>query len=174
MTSLKVFGTVLFLAFSVDLLGQINCDYKIDTISILLNENLDSFVSKIQKKTFTISYDKKDIPPSLKVKLDCFANDFSIANRDEEYQATCTIKKKLPERQLQFLGISDDTIIMTYLTGGVGVCTHILFVKLQGDTIKDLWAGTCLSELTSKKDILNYIKKNKNRQWGLQTNFVYI
>ena len=56
--------------------------------------------------------------------------------------------------------------LITYLTGGVGVSTKILMLKLQDDKVIDLWSGYSFSEFKSKGQVVKYIKK-KNSVWSL-------
>lgn len=173
MILIKKFVTILTVALSLHAFGQKNCDYKIDTDKILLNENLDSFLIKIQNDSFTESHDKKDIPSFIKKQLDCWVKNFSIANPNEPFNATDMYVEGLPNRQLLFLAINMEMFVMTYLRGGVGQSTHMLFVKYHDHKIIDLWTGVCAQDLKFKSDILHYIKMHRNKSWGLNTNKIY-
>lgn len=173
MTLVKNFITILSLTFSLHAFGQKNCDYKIDTAKILLNENLDSFLVGIQQGTFSISHNKKDIPSFIKKQLDCLTNNFSIANPNKPFNATDIYDERLPDRQLLFIALNKELFIMTYLRGGFGEQTHIVFIKFQDNKIIDLWTGVCLEDLKSKDQILKYIKTYRNKKWGLNTNMIY-
>jgi len=169
----KYFILVFILATSFHSFAQKHCDYKIDTTKILLNENLDSFLIKIRQETFIVSHDKKDIPSFIKKELDCLTHNFSIANPNKAFNATDVYDDKLPDRQLLFIALNKELFIMTYLRGGIGEQTHILFVKFQNDNIIDLWTGVCLQDLKSKNEIINYIKTHRDKDWGLNSNIIY-
>lgn len=154
--------------------AQTDCEFQIDSAKILMNKNLDNFISKIRNDSFNISYDKQDIPLFLKKQLDCLALGFSIANPYEEYQASDNIKIGLPKRQLIFLAESKDLLVMTYFTGGLSHWTHMLFIKFEKEKILDLWTGVCHDILQSKNDILNFLKKNKNKNLGFNGNWIYL
>jgi hypothetical protein len=173
MTVIKIFAYGFFLTISSSTIGQKNCAYKIDTSKILLNENLDSFLTKLKDNTFQISKDKKDIPLFIKQQLECLAHNFSIANPNEQYNSTDVFTEGLPSRQLLFLGTSEDVFAMTYLLGGFGTSAHIIFIKFKDDQIVDLWAGVSQQDLKSIHQILIYIKQHRDKHWGLNTNFIY-
>jgi hypothetical protein len=164
---------VFSLAVSLHAFAQKNCDYRIDTAKILLNKNLDAFLVKIKNKTFSVSYDKKDIPSFIKKQLDCWTQNFSIANPKEPFNVTDFYDKKLPDRQLLFLALNNELLIMTYIRGGRAKQTHILFVKFQNNKILDLWTGVCDQDLKSKNEILDYIKTHRHKSFGLNFKWIY-
>jgi len=174
MKNFKNIVIVLFLVLPFLGMGQQGCKFSLDTTSILLNKTLDNFLLKLQSDSFITFNDKKAIPGFVKNQLNCLSGDFSIANPDQQYQAGCVVIKKLPGRKLLYLAKSNDMLIMTYLTGGWGVSTHILFIKFTCNKIIDLWTGVCLKDLKSKTDILTYIKEHRNKEWGLNSNLVYL
>ena len=163
---------VICLLISIYSKAQKQCDYQIDTSEILNNQNLSAFILNLQTDSFKISYSKKDIPRFINKQLDCLTNGFSIANPGHKYQCCCTSSMLLPERQLIFLGISEDIFVMTYLTGGIGVSTHLLLIKFENNRIIDLWTGHCNRNSSSIKEIVNYINKNKDKEWGLNSNII--
>jgi hypothetical protein len=174
MTILKRFLFYSLLALPCFATAQRSCNFKIDTSKILLNENLDKFLSKLQTDRFTTLNDKNAIPKNVKKELDCLTKKFSIANPDQEYACCCTSSGKLPRRKLIFLSKSQDMLVLTYLTGGFGVSTHLLFIQFDNDKIIDLWTGFGSQSLKSNKDIENFIKERRNKEWGLHTNMVYL
>jgi hypothetical protein len=62
---------------------------------------------------------------------------------------------------------------MTYLIGGIGVSTHLVFIQFDNEKIIDIWAGLGSEGLKSNKDIEKFIKELRNKEWGLNTNIVY-
>ena len=164
---------VFSVTVSLNAIGQKNCDYKIDTLKILRNENLDGFLSALQNDSFEISYDKKDIPSFIKSQLDCLTHNFSIVNPNQEYQATDVVYKKLPNRKLIFLATSKDMIAMTYLIGGFAESTHVLFIQFHDKKIVDLWTGPCIRDLKSTSEILDYIREVRNKTSRLYGNKIY-
>ena len=169
----KGFLAIFVLILSLNSFGQKDCDYQIDTSKILSNQNLDSFLNRIQRETFSVNCNKNGIPSFIKKQLDCWTHNFSIANCKEPYNATDVYDKKLPNRQLLFLALNNDLFIMTYLRGGIGGQTHIVFIRFHDSKIVDLWTGICLQELTTKNQVLNYIKTHRNKHLGLNTNMIY-
>lgn len=151
--------------------GQVPVRFKFDTARVYLNENLDDFLSEIEKSHLSDYNDKNAIPVSLKEQLELITHGFSMANPNEEYRCCCTSAQSLPYRKLLFLSLNKDLLIMTYLTGGIGVSTHILFVRFRDNNIQDIWNAQSFEELKSKRNIIKFIKKNRNNLDRLHPNF---
>jgi hypothetical protein len=163
------------LLFVINSFGQKNCEFKIDTAKILANKNLDGFINKLQSDTFKIANNKKDIPSFIKKQLNCYTGKFSIANPDGFYQEfDLIINKSLPRRKITFLAKSKDMLVLAYLHGGSGVTRHILFIQFKEKKIIDLWCGVSLDDICSKEKLIEYVEKNKNKIWGLNTNCIYL
>ncbi|CAN5701613.1 hypothetical protein BH11BAC3_BH11BAC3_36450 [soil metagenome] len=171
MTKNNYFIFFLFLTLPSITLGQNNCGITVDTTKIFLDKNLDGFISDLQSQSFQTFSDKKQIPQSIKQQLDCLTKDkFSIANPNEGYRCCCTSSQKLPQRKLLFFSQSKDIFLIIYLTGGVGVSTTILLLKLEGDKIIDIWTGYGFPEFKSKDEVIKHIKEKRKTEFGLHSN----
>ena len=161
---------------SIQGFGQKNCGYKMDEKAIFENRNLDAFLNEFQKQKFTISNDKKEIPTFLIKYLDCKTGDFSIANPDEKFQDGCVVQKKLPKRQLTFLAKSKNILVMTYLTGGIGITSHFLFVKFDNNEIVDIWNATGMGATKPKtlEEIKSKINRFRNSEFGIHPNAKFL
>ncbi|MEO6903988.1 MAG: hypothetical protein ABI315_12700 [Bacteroidia bacterium] len=80
----------------------------------------------------------------------------------------------MPKRQLIYFGLGQDLALMTYYTGGIGKSEHILIFKFKDNKILDFWCGNISTDVTNKLEILNYLKTNKDKEWGLNTNIIYL
>jgi hypothetical protein len=105
--------------------------------------------------------------------LNNLTDSFSIANPGENWQVGCVVEQPLPLRQLIYLGIGNDIALMTYYTGGFGKLEHVLIFKFSNDKILDFWCGNITTDIINKKEIVKYLKDNKDKEWGLNTNIVY-
>jgi hypothetical protein len=144
--------------------GQTNCIFPIDTVRILGNKNLDSFLQDLKTDSFKITNDKKDIPEFIQRQLDCYANGFSIANPDQPYQSTdVIITEGLPWRQLTFLAKSSTFLIMRYNIGGIGVSSHVVLIRFNKDKITDLWKGGWSSEIKNINDVVKYLERYRDK-----------
>ncbi len=173
--------------------------YILDTSAILQNNNLQSLIDNLEKTNLAEKRAIGEIPLFIKSFLDSLTNNFSIANPNEDWQVGCValgkqIKKKvydkktgdslilvtfdnsqpLPSRQLVFFGIGKDIVLMTYYTGGIGKSEHILIIKFDHAKIVDFWCGNMQLDLTNKAEMLKYLKENKDKYWGLNTNMIYL
>jgi hypothetical protein len=173
MKYLNLLFLYILLTFSFSSSAQ-KCSYTIDTAKILSNKNLDKFISDLQTQKFITINDKKGIPVFIKKQLDCLTKKFSIANPDQEYACCCTSSQKLPSRKLIYLAISGNTLVMSYLTGGFAESTHLLLIQFDNDKILDLWTGHCSENIKSNQGIAKYLTENKNKEWGLNTNLIYL
>jgi hypothetical protein len=139
--------------------GQNLCTYEIDSLRIILNENIPSFIDSLTKESVVTKNDTKFIPDFIRNSILCWVREFSIANPDEPFQTTDHIfpGKKLARRQLTYLGISEHHIILSYKRGGIALENHILLFKIEGQKILDLWGGPG-KEVKSKAEVLRYLK----------------
>ena len=150
MTKTKYFIVLIFLTLSFNSFGQNNCGTTVDKNKIFLDENLDAFISNLHSEDFQTFTDKRKLPKFIKQQLNCLTRDnFSIANPNEDYRCCCTSSPKLPKRKLLFFSISNDILLMTYLTGGIGVSTTILLLKFKDEKIIDIWTGYGFPEFKS-------------------------
>ena len=164
----------LFLIISHAAIGQKQRNCIIDTNRILLNLDLDSFIHKLNEEPFTVFNGKENIPKFVMNRLNCLTGGFSLANPEQEYQCCCTSSQKLPRRKLLYLAKSRNTLVMTYLTGGYGVSVRLLLIQFSGQRIERIWSGFAFTELKSNNEIISYIKENRHKKWGLNTNGVYL
>jgi hypothetical protein len=168
MTKTNYFILFLFLILCFNSYGQNNCGITVDTTKIFLDENLDGFISDLSSQTFQTFTDKNKIPQPIRQQLNCLTRDkFSIANPNEEYRCCCSSSLKLPRRKLLFFSQSKDVFLITYLTGGIGVSTTILLLKLKGDKIIDIWTGYGFPEFKSKDEVIKHIKQKRKLDLGL-------
>ncbi len=146
--------------------------YKIDTNNILTNKNLESLIRIIKKSELKEIKTVNEIPFFIKNFLNSITSDFSIANPEEDWNISCDEDEQLPSRQLVYFGIGSNIVLMTYFTGGFGKSEHILIIKFNKTKIVDFWCGSSLKDLYNKNEILNYIKINKYKKMGLNSNII--
>jgi hypothetical protein len=146
----------------------------IDTARILADENLDTFLYHLRTDTFHTSQNTTQIPHFVIKYLDRLSHGFSVANPGEDWQCCCTSPRTLPKRQMEFYAMSKQTFMIVYKTGGRGVSTHILFLSLNNNSVTDLWEGLALQDFDSVKSVIAFIAKNRNKDYGLHSNFIYL
>ncbi len=134
---------------------------------------MDGFLFELQSDSFKIQNNKKAIPHFIKKQLRCLTNGFSIANPGQPYQESDYIRWKLPTRLLVFLAKSNDLLVMTYYIGGMFRSGHMLFIKFNNKKILDLWTGYCFYGMESIQGMIDNIKQNRSKEWGLNTNMIY-
>lgn len=177
----------------------VNGKFLIDTNAILKNNNLQSLIDDLKKTDLTEKKTISEIPSFIKSFLYSLTDNFSIANPDEDWQVGCVVMGKeiqtkvydkktgdslvkisfdnsqqLPSRQLIYFGLGKDIALMTYYTGGIGKSEHILIIKFNNTSIVDFWCGNILTDVKNKSEILKYLKENKDKDWGINTNIIYL
>jgi hypothetical protein len=99
-----------------------------------------------------------DVPNFLKDALNCVGN-FKIAERDDlNYQSECLRYPSSPYRKVEYVGMSDTYLLMSYRLGGLVEQPHILIVKFKDKKIIGTWSGQGFG--TSKAKILKQLEKN--------------
>ena len=154
---------------------KINNQYLIDTAVILNNKNLDTLITQIENSKLIDKFNVKDIPDFINdFLINATHDNFSIANPGENWQSTDVIIEELPNRQLIYLGVGENLIVLAYYSGGIGESEHILVFRYHDKDIIDFWCGNVLKDVKTKIEILKLLKENKLKHWGLNTNIIYL
>ncbi len=128
-----------------------------------------------------------EIPAFIKTFLAGFSSTqtFDVADPGKEWQedgwvngfddqkkgivnATASIAKPFPTKQLVYCGIGKNKVLLSYYTGGIRMTQHMFIIKFEGEKIIDLWFDHHWYDyqsdfVISKKDnIIQYIKKKRN------------
>ena len=162
----RLLTTIIFLIItSISVKGQ--CAYTIDTIKVVNNINVQLLVSGLEKTKLLTRNDKKFIPAFIKQFLNCMIkadhpkDSFAIANPKEWYNRfDFSHSDAYPDRQIQYLGINDNYMLMNYNYGGEeGGTFHTMIIKFKSDRIEDFWVGFS-NKGTSKPAVISDLKKN--------------
>ncbi|MBL7973752.1 MAG: hypothetical protein JNJ85_02495 [Candidatus Kapabacteria bacterium] len=149
--------------------------YQLDTNIILSNLNLPPLLEKLESSEITEKRSVSYLPFNVKLFLDSLTHEnFLIANPEEEWNITCISDENLPDRQLVFLGLGKDVILLAYLTGGIGVSEHVLIIKTENSKIVDFWSGLVSRGLNDKDKILEYLNDNIDKEYKLNSSFIYL
>ena len=155
---------ILVLIVSDKIFCQTNCNYKIDTSKIIHNQNLQRFIDSLSDKDLITKNNISNIPEAVKKAINCWKKEFSIANPDQPYQATDAMNKgkRLPWRQLIYLGRDENYMIITYKHGGFVTLYQILLFKFNQEKVIDFWGGSG-GYFKNKKEVLTYLNRIKNK-----------
>ena len=145
------------------------CDYRLDTQKIITHANLDVLFNSVVTTKLVTKNNKRFIPFFIIQQINCWltktemTDSFTIANPKEPYNNTDLITTGLPNRQLIYLGVSKNLLLLTYHYGA-GAGTHnIMIVKFTGSKILDFWVGQA-AKLKSKKAVLAWLRKYKHEK----------
>lgn len=151
----KAFFTLVLMTISLGIYAQQNCAILLDTNR--MNIILPDFIAELEKNNLNELKRYADVPKFIKDALDCIGN-FKIAERgDINYQSDCLRYPSAPYRKVEYVGINDDYLLMSYRLGGLVEQPHILIVKFKDKKVLDIWSGQGFG--TSKEKILNQLKK---------------
>lgn len=133
---------------------------KIDENIINRNYNLPFLITAINNDSIIEKQKVEEIPLFVKSFLDSVSHDgFSIANLNQNWQVGCCVdeKENLPRRQLVYLGIGNNILLMSYLTGGFAVGNHLIIIKFKDKKIIDFWTKAIHPELNNKIEIQSFL-----------------
>lgn len=74
--------------------------------------------------------------------------------------------RELPATKLVFISISQDLVLLEYLSGGIGVFSHLIAFILKDNNIVEIWKGYGDNNLRSGKDVALYSKINQGQNSG--------
>ena len=152
-----------------------NGKYELDTTVILSNQNLPFLIKELEKEELIQQDRYENTPKVVRNLLNKLTGKFDIANPGKKWQVGCVhMGKPLPSRQLVYLGVSEELLLMTYYTGGIGKAANTMIIKYKKGTIIDFWKGHAPYNTDNKDEIISYLKGNMNITWGLNTNVIYL
>ena len=145
----------------------------IKTSDILSNKNLPKLIEKLENSKLKEEDNLSQMPEIVSNFLDGLSENFKIANKNGQWNATDIIlDKNLPKRKLLYLGNGKNISLLTYNKGGIGKSTQILIMEYDKEKMLDFWCGSVLVDLNNKDQIIKYLKENMTKKWGLNTNIL--
>ena len=147
----------------------------LDTAAILTNRQLDHWLEEAQQAPLVAHRSAQALPTGVRSFLERITGEaFTLANPGDKYQETDVVYEHgLPMRQLVYLGVGDSLVVLAHYLGGYGVSERVLFFKLRGQKVVDCWTGFVRGKADTKESILHYLRANKDRKWGVNTNILY-
>lgn len=156
-----------------DTAAQTTCPIKYDEGKIISNSGLYPIIESIQKDSFYVTRDKKDIPDMLQKQLVCMSPDFKLANPDEECALGCVHSDStIPTRQLLFYAESNSMSVLLYIKGG-GIASFVNMVVIRYKQVNyridcndrpviDFWFGSIGDYSESIQQLRSYLKEHAN------------
>lgn len=147
----------------------------LDTAGILTNRQLGRWLAEAQQAPLVAHRSAQALPAAVRSFLERITGKaFTLANPGEKYQATDVVYEHgLPTRQLVYLGVGDSLVVLAYYLGGFGVSERILFFKMREQKVVDCWTGMVQGKADTKESIFRYLRENKDRKFGVNTNIIY-
>ena len=148
--------------------------YRIDTAAVLTNRRLDQLLTEADQ-TDLIGYQSATaLPPVIAAFLERTQQEpVPIADVGGAYQSTDLVMGDLPRRQLTYLGIGGNVVLLAYNLGGFGVSERVLLFQLKDGEIADFWTGSVKGNCHTKEAIIRYLREHKDQRWGINTNMIY-
>lgn len=151
-----------------------NGNYKIDTNVVNKNWNIEPFLTLLKTENFTDKENVSYMPDFIKAFLDSLSpnKNFDIANPGENWRIGSIIdfsyqtESNLPTKQLVYLGIGKNMVLLSYYTGGLRRQQHISMIKFKDKKISDFWftqfgPDVNLNYLFTKAGLIEKVKEAK-------------
>ena len=145
--------------------------FVLDEDRILDDENLDFFIEKLNSGEFTTLKSTKEIPHFIRKQMR-WLNDKNLADFNEPYQDDCSASLELPRRQVTFLAKSNDVFIISYVTGGIATTAYTALIYYSRKRVIDAWVAYSWYDISSVSAILEWIHKERYREYSLHENFL--
>jgi hypothetical protein len=159
--------------------------YHIDSVVIRNGLNKARMIASVEKQILDQKKTIQEVPDFIWRFLDSISYDkeFDIVNPGEDWKADITnyghvvfkkvydVNKKdsvpmisydsvvLPNKQLVYFGMSENTVLFSYYSGGMGAVTNVIMMKIKNEKITDFWYGSVYEgNITTKGDIIKSLK----------------
>lgn len=165
---MRTFSLILFLFFSSTVLfGQKKkCSFAYKSITRPNSKNTQKLIETIDTLQLKTCYQAEEIPEFIINTLECWTGyDWSIANAGSPYYETNVAgPEPLPTRQLMYMGLNDQYMLIAYKRGGLPLNYSTLLFRFEDKKILDVWYWTGPDEkIKSKEDILQYYREQPDR-----------
>jgi hypothetical protein len=142
--------------------------YVLDTLVLITSRNLQALLTEAEE-TELVSYTAaKAVPPVVQAFLEArggVTRPFIMADVGSPFEKTCTpLDEALPRKQLVYLGVSPDLVLLSYYSGGIGLAQHVVIFQLQGLHIRDVWNGYVQNDPKTKAELLKQVVVQHNEQ----------
>jgi len=147
--------------------------YRIDTVAVLTNRRLDQLLTEADQTSLTSYQLAKALPQVIAAFLERAQQEpVPIADVGQAYESTDLIMGDLPRRQLTYLGIGENLVLLAYNLGGYGVSERVLLFQLKNGEIADFWTGYVRGQRHTKAEIIRYLREHKDEKHGVNTNII--
>jgi hypothetical protein len=148
--------------------------YVIDTAAVLTNRRLDQLLTEAHQTHLVEHQSAKALPPVIAAFLERVQQEpVPIADVGQAYEATDVHYGDLPSRQLTYLGIGGNVVLLAYNLGGFAVSERVLLFQLKDGEIADFWTGYVKGNRHTKEAIIRCLREHKDQRWGVNTNMIY-
>lgn len=142
--------------------------YVLDTLALITSRNLPTLLTQAEE-TNLVSYTSAEaVPPVVQAFLDSRGDvdrPFIMADVGAPFEKTDAIMDEtLPMKQLVYLGVSPQLVLVSYYSGGMGLVQDVVIVQLQGLRIRDVWHGYVQNDPKTKEELLEQVVRQHNQQ----------
>jgi len=103
------------------------------------------------------------IPGFIKEVLNCrsWKNNWSIADPGQPFNATDAVDLSLPNRQLLYLGLNKNYMLIAYKHGGMASNCPVLLFKFENEQVISVYWSTFNEKMKEKRDVIKTLKRLK-------------
>lgn len=161
---MRTISLILLLFSASFVFGQKkNCSFSYRSINRPNSKSTQKLIKTIDTLNLKTCQQVEDIPDFIVKALECWAGyDWSIANAGcAFYESDVKGPEPLPTRQLMYMGLNDQYLLIAYKRGGQPLNCSTLLFKFEDRKILDVWYWMGFNEaLKSKADILQYYREH--------------
>ena len=162
---MKYFLLMLPLVFmSIAGFGQKNaCPFPRQSIIRPDSQETQQLVKMLDSLTLQTYDQATKIPMFIKEVLNCWSwkNNWSIADKGQPFNATDVIDTSLPNRQLLYLGVNENYLLIAYNHGGgfASNCPVLLFRFENKQVISVMYWSTFNEKMRGKRDVIKTLRR---------------
>jgi hypothetical protein len=144
--------------------AQKKCPPDLDSVKMMTRADFISLIDTLQDLNFSDKSKRINIPKFITRALNCWKKDkFRIVNPGKPYNNTDAIVRNIPTRQLNYFGVNENFMLLSYNHGGFGSHSHVLIFQYSNNTIKHLW--DIQRTAISKEEIIYQLKHIKENEF---------
>ena len=128
-------------------------------MALVTNRDLPTLLAKVEQDSLVSYTAVQHLPPAVATFLATHAHQARMADVGAPFAKTCARDdENLPTRQLVYLGVGQEMVLVSYYCGGFGLSQRVALFQLQGHTLRNAWGGFVTDDPNTKAALLHQIR----------------
>jgi len=167
---MRNFLLILFLfASTLGYAQRKRCSFSYKSIKRPDSVYTQKLVAAIDTLPLKTNYRIEEIPDFILKTLDCWiSDDWTIANPGGPfYEADAIGPEPLPSRQLLYMGLNDEYMLIAYVKGGFMLNCPIMLFRFENEKIDSVmyWISNT-KEIKTKADVMRFLQRYPKKRPG--------